>query len=279
MTLRMTRLIRHCRLLAAAMMLGSLTAPLRAQDDVADVPSRKIAIGGDESKSYFLIGARETVKAPDKGFGLIVIMPAGDGSAEFHPFVKRIFKNALPEGYLAAQPVAVKWTEGQQIVWPTEVSKVEGQKFSTEKFVQDVISDVRSAQNQKLDPARIFTLTWSSSGPAAYAISLTEGAGVTGSFVAMSVFKPNQLPPLTAAKGHAYFIYHSPDDKVCPMRMAEQARDDLKNNDAKVEFKTYPGGHGWRGPLYVDIRAGIEWLEQNAVKPAAKNEKKAGDKK
>ena len=265
--------------IASALLLGSLTSTAPAQDDVADVPSKQVSIGGDDKKSYFLIGASETAKPPEKGFGLIIIMPGGDGSAEFHPFVKRIVKNGLPNGYLAAQPIAVKWTDGQQIVWPTETSKAEGQKFSTETFVKDVIADVRGVQKQKIDPAKIFTLSWSSSGPAAYAISLTKDTGVVGSFVAMSVFKPDQLPPLTNAKGHTYFIYHSPDDKVCPPRVAEQARDDLKKNDAKVEFKTYPGGHGWRGPLYVDVRAGVEWLEQNAVKPAAKVEKKPASPK
>jgi predicted esterase len=112
----------------------------------------------------------------------------------------------------------------------------------------------------------VFTLSWSSSGPAAYPISLTSKK-VTGSFVAMSVYKPDQLPKLEAAKGHAYYLYHSPDDRVCPYRMAERAVKELKGAGAKVELKTYDGGHGWRGPLYDDIRAGIKWLEENSSGP------------
>ena len=75
-----------------------------------EAPSQKLRAGGDENKQYFLIGATKGKKAPKDGFGLVVIMPGGDGSAEFHPFVKRLYEYALPEGYLAAQPIAMKWT-------------------------------------------------------------------------------------------------------------------------------------------------------------------------
>ena len=77
-----------------------------------EVPSEKLRAGGDENKQYFLIGAAKDKKAPKDGFGLVVIMPGGDGSAEFHPFVKRLYEHALPGGYLAAQLIAVKWTQG-----------------------------------------------------------------------------------------------------------------------------------------------------------------------
>jgi predicted esterase len=50
---------------------------------------------------------------------------------------------------------------------------------------------------------------------------------------------------------------------VCPYRMAEQARDKLTENGAKVRLETYEGGHGWRGDVFGDIRAGVEWLEKN----------------
>jgi predicted esterase len=240
----------------------------RADDDVKDVPSQDLRIGKDEKKRYFLIGPAKDAKAPEKGFGLIVLMPGGPGTADFHPFVKRIFKHAVPVGYIVAQPVAVKWNAKQQIVWPTAKDKdaIDGLKFTTEEFADAVIGDVSA--KHKVNPDRVFTLTWSSSGPAAYAISLS-GTKVRGSFVAMSVFKPNRLPKLDAAKGHAYFLYHSPDDRVCPYRMAEQAAKDLEKAGAKVKLLDYNGGHGWRGPLYDNIATGIKWLEANAT-PAKK---------
>jgi predicted esterase len=233
---------------------------LAAQEDVADVVSRELRAGKDEHKRYFLVEPPRNVRTPKKGYGLVMVLPGGDGSADFHPFIKRIYKNAVPEGYVLAQPVAVKWTEEQEIVWPTDKNRVEGMRFSTEDFIEAVIKDV--AGKYKLDPERVFTLSWSSSGPAAYAASLTSSR-ITGSFIAMSVFKPDLLPPLDRAKGHAYFLYHSPDDAVCPFRMAEQAEEELKENGAKVKLETYDGGHGWRGNLYDSIREGIEWLEKN----------------
>src|SRR5262249_42979507 len=73
--------------------------------DVADIPSKELKAGGDADKRYFLIGPNKDAKGPTDGYGLVVILPGGDGSAEFNPFVRRIYKNALPDGYLAAQPV------------------------------------------------------------------------------------------------------------------------------------------------------------------------------
>jgi predicted esterase len=237
-------------------------------DDIKDVPSQDLKVGKDTNKRYFLIGPAKDAKAPAKGYGLIVLLPGGPGSADFHPFVKRIYKNAVPEGYLVAQPVAAKWNAKQEIVWPTAKNKdaVEGLKFTTEEFVDAVIDDV--AAKHKLNADRVFTLTWSSSGPAAYAASLTNPK-VRGSFVAMSVYKPDQLPKLDGAKGHAYYLYHSPDDRICPYRMAEQASKELDKAGAKVKLVDYDGGHGWRGPLYDNISTGIKWLEENAT-PAKK---------
>ena len=230
------------------------------QDDVADVPSQDLRIGKDENKRYFLIGAAKDRKPPKQGYGLLVVLPGGPGTAAFHPFVKRIYKYAVPEGYLVAQPVAVKWTDEQTIVWPTAKSAAKGMKFTTEQFIDEVIDDV--AAQHSLNKARIFTLSWSSSGPAAYAASLTSKK-VTGSFVAMSVFVPNRLPDLKKAKGHGYYLYHSKEDRICPYRMAEQATKKLDEAGAKVKLVEYEGGHGWHGPLYDSIREGISWLEKH----------------
>ncbi|HEX3152869.1 MAG TPA: hypothetical protein VHR66_32655 [Gemmataceae bacterium] len=247
------------RIAIAIVMLG--VAAMRADDEV---PSEKLKAGGDDKKEYYLIGAAKDRKAPKDGFGLVVIMPGGDGSAGFHPFVKRLFKNALPEGYLAVQPVAVKWTEDQEIVWPTATLKVEKMKFTTEEFVAAVIADV--GKKYTLNPARTFTLSWSSSGPAAYVCSLQEKPIVAGSFVAMSVFKPDLLPELKRAKDHAYYVYHSLDDSICPFDMAESAAKELKDAGAKTTLVKYDGGHGWHGDVFGNVQTGIEWLEKNARK-------------
>lgn len=261
------QLVASTQIVAAILTLGICPVELFAQaDDVADIASEERRVGDDEHKRYFLIGSRRVEQQPKAGFGLIVILPGGSGSADFHPFVKRIYKNSFPPGFLAAQPVAVKWTESQKVVWPTAILPVEKMQFTTEEFVASVIDDVD--KQHKLDPRRVFTLSWSSSGPAAYAISLANKK-VAGSFIAMSVYQPDLLPPLESSKGRGYFLYHSPDDRVCPFRMAEQAVKDLDKAGGKVKLLTYAGGHGWRGPLYDNIRDGIDWLEQNAAEPGA----------
>jgi predicted esterase len=260
-------MIASRRLLAIIVVLGSAIggAPLPAEDeDVAEVASEDLRAGKDEKKRYFLIEPEKGVKAPKGGFGLVVVLPGGDGGADFHAFVKRIYKNAVPEGYVVAQPVAVKWTEKQQVVWPTRKNRVDGMTFPTEDFVEAVIKDVSAIR--EVDPKRVFTLSWSSSGPAAYALSLAS-TKVAGSFIAMSVFKPEQLPPLAKARGHGYFLFHSPEDRVCPFRMAEQAAKDLEKNGAAVKLATYEGGHGWKAGLYDRIREGLQWLEKRRAAP------------
>ena len=233
--------------------------------DIADVPCQDLRIKGDEKQRYFLIGPTRGEKAPRGGFGLLLVLPGGDGSADFNPFIKRIYKHAVPKTYLVAQAVSMKWTPQQGIIWPTARSRVKGQKFSTEAFVEAIIRDV--AKKYKLSRKRIFTLSWSSSGPAAYFISMDKKKLVSGSFIAMSVFKPERLPALKAARGHAYYLYHSPEDRVCPMWMAEKAEKVLKESGARVKLVTYDGGHGWRGDIYGNIRRGIQWFEGKGENP------------
>ena len=250
--------------LSALLASFAVSFPLSAQDDVAGVPAEDLKAGKDENKRYFLIGPAKDAKPPKEGFGLIVVLPGGPGTAAFLPFVKRIFKNAAPEGYVVAQLVAVKWKDDQEIVWPTKLVKAEGMKFTTDAFIDAVISDVSG--RHKIDKERVFTLSWSSSGPAAYAASLTSKK-VTGSLIAMSVFNPKFLPDLKKAKGRGYYLYHSMEDRVCPFRMASQAEKELTKAGARVKLVEYEGGHGWRGDVYGSIRDGIHWLEKNHGKP------------
>ena len=234
------------------------------QQDIADISSEDLRANDDPNKRYFLIGPKQDAKAPASGYRLLIVMPGGDGSAEFNPFVKRIFGQALGPKYLVAQLVAVKWTPDQRIVWPTRKLRVDGMKFSTEEFIEAVIAD--ASRWQKIDRRRITLLAWSSSGPATYAISLNRKSRVRGVFIAMSVFRPQYLPPLTAAKGRPYYLYHSPDDGTCPFRMAKAAEDQLSKAGARVTLATYDGGHGWKGDVFANIRAGLRWLEENAGK-------------
>lgn len=231
---------------------------LFAQDDIADVPAQDVTVAEQPSQRYFLIG--DTTKAPAAGFGLVIVLPGGDGSADFHPFVKRIYKNALPQGYLIAQLVAVPSKNQQQVVWPTAKSKDPKQTFTTESFIANVVNEVKA--KHKIDAGRVFTLSWSSGGPAAYAASLAKDTPITGSLVAMSIFPLPQLRPLDAARGQRYYLLHSQQDKTCPYFHTRVARTQLTNAGAAVTVADYEGGHGWKGDVYGNIAAGIEWLEK-----------------
>jgi predicted esterase len=229
-------------------------------------PATDLRAGDDEHMRYFLVGPRAQGKAPKDGFKLLLVLPGGDGSADFATFVRRIAANATDGQWLLAQLVAPMWTDKQAdtLVWPTRQNKADGMKFATEDFVAAVIRDVE--RRHPVDPQFVFTLSWSSAGPAAYAVSLDPSIGVTGSFVAMSVFKPDQLPPLKRAKGHAYYLLHSPQDFI-PIAMAKDAQKQLGKAGAEVGMAEYEGGHGWRGDVYGTMRLGIEWLERHHQKP------------
>jgi predicted esterase len=220
-----------------------------------EVSTRKV-VDDNPKQEYFLIDNSEG-REPEGGYKLLLVLPGGNGSADFNPFVTNIGKHAAGADYLVAQLIAVNWTPEQKVTWPTEVNKVKGAKFSTEEFLAAVISDIK--KSHKVNPEHVYTLSWSSGGPAAYAASL-EVDDIKGSFVAMSVFKPKELPRLSKAKGHRYYIYHSPEDKICPLRMAEEAKERLSDEGADVEFITYEGGHGWHGNIFGALRTGFSWL-------------------
>lgn len=253
-------------LLTAAVLLSSVVSIARGADvppDIADMQVQDLRAKGDARMRYFVI--HRTTPPPAQGWRTLFVLPGGSGDAQFQPFVTRIAKNALPEGYLVVQLVAPVWTpqQAENIVWPGEKSGVPEMKFSTTDFFLAVRAEVEKAH--KLDPHYSFTLTWSSSGMSGYALSLLPRSGITGTFVAMSVFHPDALPPLDAAKGHPYFLHHSPQDFI-PITHPQAARDALQKAGAMVELQTYEGGHGWRGNLFGDIRKGIEWLEEQQSK-------------
>lgn len=259
------------RLTLLAITLGLTAAPLSAapaQDDVAGVPCLDLRAGGDEHMRYFLIGAPEEPTKKERK--LLIVLPGGGGGADFNPFVKRIWANVLSDEWVVAQPVAVKWTSEQEIVWPTDKSKVKDMRFSTEEFLNAVVADVET--RVEIDPDYVFTLSWSSSGPAAYAYSLHEETRVTGSLVAMSVFKPESMPSLKAAKGQAYYVLHSPQDWI-PISHAETAVERLAKKKAKTELATYEGGHGWHGDVFGNMKKGIRWLEKEHAKARKKPRK------
>lgn len=218
------------------------------------------SIKGDVNKRYFL--TMPEGEAPSTGYKLLIVLPGGDGSANFRGFVKNIAAKALPPGYIVVQALAPQWTDHpERIVWPTAVDKDPKVTFPTEQFIVELVEEVKAAH--PVNPSKVFMLGWSSGGPPSYAAALREGSPVRGAFVAMSVFKPDRLPALDGAKGKAFYMLHSPQDFI-HMRFPEAARDQLAAAGGKTTLTTYEGGHGWKGDVFGNIRAGVEWLEANS---------------
>jgi predicted esterase len=245
---------------------GGAPAPfsdVTIDDDVKDVAASDLRVKGEERQRYFLIPARAKTP-PASGFGLLVVMPGGTGEAGMHGFVRRIWKNAVPDDWVVAQLVSVKWKSDQQVVWPTRLTRVPEMKFTTEEYFAAVVEDLQKVQKTKVDPARLFELGWSSGGPAEYAIALQAKRLVTGSYVAMSVFPDAALASdLELAKGQAFFLDHSPEDQTCKFSEAQRAKESLAKLGAAVELVEYKGGHGWSDDPFARMKKGFAWLEKN----------------
>lgn len=246
------------------------TEPQEAED-VADVPWEARLVHDDEHMLYHLIGHDAEAEAPEDGYRLLVVLPGGDGQAGFRDFVRRIEKHALDEPWIVAQLVAPVWGEDQEVVWTSEELPHDDMEFTTGDFIAAVIDDVEEAID--IDPNYVFTMGWSSSGTEVYRSALEKDTKVTGAFVSMSVWKPDLLPKLKYAKKRAFAILHSPEDFI-PIRMAEEARDELEDAKALVHYATYEGGHGWRDDPYGNMRRAIAFLEENHADPPKRKKKR-----
>lgn len=235
--------------------------PVAGPLDVATVPALALRAENDPDKRYLLIGgARAAATPPRGGYRLLVVLPSGAGGADFSPFVRRIARHALGDGYLVAQPIAT-WDEKQknEIVWPTRTNPWPGMKFSTEAFVEAVIRDV--GRRYPVDARHVFVLGWASGGPPAYALALAEQTPVKGALVAFSIFGPDWLPPLENARHRPFFLLHPTDAPLVPFALAQRAARALRENGGAVELVGYQGGYGWSGDVYAQIRRGVRFLE------------------
>ena len=238
--------------------------PLIHAEELADIPAEDRRAQGDPYKRYILIGGRGDQPAPPKGYKVLLVLPGGPGSPDPHPFIKRIYRHVLSDEYLIAQIIAPEWDKQQarKLVWPTRTNPHPSMKFTTEQFIDVVLDEID--QDYAIDKRHIFMLAWSSSGPATYATTLQPNTRVTGAFVAMSVFKPQTLPPIENTTGLAFYILHSPQDFI-PIKHAQAARDQLRAAGATTKLTTYQGGHGWGRNIYQKLRDGIRWLEEQVA--------------
>lgn len=257
----------HRVIVAALAVLPWLSVPAAAQepepDDVADVPCQDLKAGGDAAKRCFLIGPAAESKPPAAGAKLLVVFPGGAGGADMNPFLRRIWKNALPPDWAMVQLVAPPF-KTSAVTWPRKEAPVPGMDFTAEELYDAALAEVR--KKLKVDPRSVFVLGWSSGGPPAYSVTLRGKNAAAGAFVSMSVFFPEKLPKLAGAKGKAFHLHQSKEDTVCRFEHAEKARDALRTAGADVELAAYDGGHGWHGDVFGQIRDGVSWLAERQKK-------------
>lgn len=231
-----------------------------AEIDEAIVVQRTY-VGVNTKQQYFLMRHRKPAQPVEK-YGLVVIVPGGPGTADFLPFGANVLtRHAIPDDFLVAQLVAPQWRPGDdRIVWPSHVFPDDKAEFTTEEFIAAVIDEVGT--KERIDPRFVFTLGWSSSGHVLYSAS-TRVPRVRGSVVAMSRFLPARSVETDKVKGKAYYLYHSPEDRVCRFTEAELAVKTLKEHGAEANLVSYKGGHGWQPfTFYADrIKEGVLWLK------------------
>ena len=244
------------------------TAPSKGADEWNPPPEvqenisvERCYAGGNSKQQYFLMRQRKPAQPADK-YGLVIIVPGGPGTVEFLPFCANVLTAvAIPDDFFVAQLVAPQWRSGDdRVVWPSHIFPDDKAAFTTEAFLAAVIDDVET--KQPIDERFVFTLGWSSSGHVLYAAS-TRVPKVRGSVIAMSRFFPNRSVETDKLTGRAYYLYHSPDDTVCPFSEAELAVKTLKEHGAEAKLISYKGGHGWVPfTFYGDrIKEGILWLK------------------
>lgn len=243
---------------------SSAQNPNSPQQEPPGPSVQQLTVDDKGRQQYFLMVPPASQPAPETGWKLLLILPGGDGSADFQPFCRNIHQNALPDGYVAAQLVAPVWSgKSQRVIWPVRKLNPDRADFTTEEFIAAVVDHIQ--QRLQIDERCIFTLGWSSSGPALYATALERTPSVTGSMIAMSVYKPRFLPSLRRAKDRSFYLLHSPDDFIRIDEHARAAERQLKKSGAQVKLQTYGGGHGWREDPLGHIQRGILWLEQQAT--------------
>ncbi|MEO6594700.1 MAG: hypothetical protein ABIP94_08095 [Planctomycetota bacterium] len=219
---------------------------------------------------YFVVPPKKPLGSGKEG-GLIVVLPGGDGSREFLPWVENGLLAQRPDDCTGVLVTAVKWQADRRIVWPLASSKVPGMKYTTDEYVRAVVAAVEKEaveKKQPIDPARRVLVAWSSSGPAVYPMLIAKDTLFERGYVAMSVWPPG-LGDLRAAKGRRFFLDQSPDDQTTAFRFVREAFDALTKAGAEVRLSTYDGGHGWHDNPLPRIEEGLRWLlsDEKAPKP------------
>ena len=262
----------------AGLLLG-LAVPAAAQGKPAakskPLPERttRHELSALPQSCYFLTEPKRQVAA-GRALGLLVVLPGGNGSEEFLPFVAGSLSECAPTAFLCAMLTAPKWAPGQKIVWPTKALPEAGMQYPTEDYGRAVIDDV--GKRHQLDASKIVLLGWSSSGPAIHEVLASGKSPSQRAYVAMSVWKGKDAAAVAATKGMRIVLDQSRDDKVTPFVQAEQALQMLTAAGATVRMMAHKGDHGWTDAPLPRVTEGLRWLlsDEPAPKPEPQPVKK-----
>ncbi len=253
------------RSVAGAMLLFLWPVLGQGQEIDKTIAVQERQVGTNASQKYFLIQHKATATSTNKQ-GLILILPGGPGSRDFLPFCANVLtRYGFPEDFMAAELIALEWSKDEnRIVWPSRIFPDKRAKFTSEEFLDAVIDDV--GKSNRIDERFVFMLGWSSSGHVLYSAS-TSNAKVRGSLIAMSRFLSGKSVEAEQVRGKNYWLYHSPQDRVCAYSEAQEAENFLKEHGANVKLVSYEGGHGWvPNTFYCDrIMEGILWLKEKST--------------
>ncbi len=110
--------------------------------DLADVPALDLRIADDEKKRYFLIGNVESPSPKKAGRRVLVVMPGGDGSAAFSPFIRRIYPKDIKRRMGDRANRCSEMGERPKRCLAHEISPFSTARFSTEQLFDEVMADV-----------------------------------------------------------------------------------------------------------------------------------------
>jgi len=251
--------MRKCLAVVACSLVPLTVLPAQQRGSAAT----EHTVASLEQSLFFELPAAKPAK--DGKGGLIVVLPGGDGSRDFLPWVENSLLAQRPDDCVGVLVTSIRWRDDQRIVWPTAQSKVPGMAYTTEDYVRAVVQDVET--RHRVDPARRVVVAWSSSGPAVYPLLCAEDGPFACGYVAMSIW-PQGLRDLTSAKGRRFFLDQSPDDQVTAFRFVRQAHAALDKAGAVVRVSVYDGGHGWHDDPLPRLREGLRWLLSDEPAPA-----------
>ncbi|MGE0143440.1 MAG: hypothetical protein AB7I19_10360 [Planctomycetota bacterium] len=253
------------RALAALFLVTSVPLAL-AQESQSRAQER--SIDRLERSRYFLIPPR-AVETVSESRQLLVVLPGGDGSAEFLPFVENGIAHQVSDDCVVAMLTATKWTDDQNTIWASDHSPVKGMGYTTEAFVNAVVETL--SKEFSVQPAAVAVLAWSSSGPTIYSMLVDSKAPFTKGYVAMSVWpKHLRKGKLDGARGRRLVLDQSPQDTRTPFHHVRAAHAALAKARATVRVNVYEGGHGWVDMPLPRLRDSIAWLFDDAAAPPVK---------